>query len=159
MHQVPALLDSSARFASKGPMIETKPHGHGDVHILMHQTGTAKQWRDKGIKWVIFFQDTNGIIFRALPAVLGVSVSNKFDVNSVCVPRTPGEAVGGICCLRHKDGRELTVNVEYNQLDPLLRTTVEFSNGDVADATGHSPFPGNINCLVLGSSRYCIPKP
>lgn len=49
----------------------------------------------------------------------------------------------------------MTVNVEYNQLDPLLRSTVEYSNGDVADASGHSPFPGNINCLVLGIDRYC----
>jgi len=29
------------------------------------------------------------------------------DVNSVCVPRTPGEAVGGLCKLSHKDGRQV----------------------------------------------------
>lgn len=108
-----------------------------------------------GVKWVVFFQDTNGVIFRALPAVVGVSAANKFDVNSVCVPRTPGEAVGGICRLEHQNGKVLTVNVEYNQLDPLLRSTTAYSSGDIADpATGNSPFPGNINCLVFGIERY-----
>jgi hypothetical protein len=41
-NKVPALMDSDARFAVKEGMIETKPHGHGDVHTLMHQTGLAK---------------------------------------------------------------------------------------------------------------------
>jgi UDP-sugar pyrophosphorylase len=41
------------------------------------------------------------------------------------------------------------------QLDPLLRSTEGFSNGDVADPeTGSSPFPGNINCLVFAMKRY-----
>uniref|UniRef100_A0A6U6C210 UTP-monosaccharide-1-phosphate uridylyltransferase n=1 Tax=Guillardia theta TaxID=55529 RepID=A0A6U6C210_GUITH len=154
-NKVPAIKDSDGHFAIKDGKIETKPHGHGDVHTLMHQTGVAKSWKDSGVKYVVFFQDTNGIIFRSLPAVLGVSVSNKFAVNSVCVPRTPGEAVGGICRLEHKDGRAFTVNVEYNQLDPLLRSTEQFSNGDVADAkTGFSPFPGNINVLVIDMDSY-----
>lgn len=51
-NKVPALKDSSASFASKGGVIETKPHGHGDVHTLMHQTGVAKRWLDDGVKWV-----------------------------------------------------------------------------------------------------------
>ncbi len=35
----------------------------------------------------------------------------------------------------------MTINVEYNQLDPLLRATTS-PDGDVNDATGFSPFPG-----------------
>jgi UDP-sugar pyrophosphorylase len=153
-NKVPALKDSDARFASSDGLIATKPHGHGDVHTLMHQTGLAKKWLDSGIKHIVFFQDTNGIIFRALPAVLGVSVTHQFAVNSVCVPRTPGEAVGGICKLTHTDGREVTVNVEYNQLDPLLKCSDEYPQGDVADASGHSPFPGNINILAMHLPTY-----
>ena len=41
----------------------------------------------------------------------------------------------------------MTINVEYNQLDPLLKTTP--AGGDVADASGFSPYPGNINVLVF----------
>ena len=38
----------------------------------------------------------------------------------------------------------MVINVEYNQLDPLLRATT-FVEGDVNDDSGFSPFPGNLN--------------
>lgn len=41
-------------------------------------------------------------------------------------------------------GREMVINVEYNQLDPLLRATGH-PDGDVNCETGFSPYPGNIN--------------
>lgn len=41
-------------------------------------------------------------------------------------------------------GRQLVINVEYNQLDPLLRAA-GYPEGDVNCETGFSPFPGNIN--------------
>jgi UDP-sugar pyrophosphorylase len=47
-----------------------------------------------------------------------------------------------------------TINVEYNQLDPLLRATGS-PNGDVNDEeTGYSPFPGNINQLLFQLDGY-----
>lgn len=57
---------------------------------------------------------------------------------------------------RHKTdpNKSLVINVEYNQLDPLLRTQGD-CKGDVADPeTGYSPFPGNANNLVLEMSAY-----
>jgi hypothetical protein len=48
-----------------------------------------------------------------------------------------------------------TLNVEYNQLDPLLRSTKGFENGDENDSkTGYSPFPGNINQLLFKLDDY-----
>ncbi len=156
---VPALKDSSGRFAlnEKDPYeIQTKPHGHGDIHLLLHQSGLVRKWDTEGRRWVVFFQDTNGLVFHALPSFLGSSVANDFALNSLTVPRKPGEAVGGICTLRATDGSNasLTINVEYNQLDPLLRATIS-PQGDVADpATGYSLFPGNINVLCLSLPVY-----
>jgi UDP-sugar pyrophosphorylase len=122
--------------------VQTKPHGHGDVHMLLHSTGLAQRWLDQGLRWVCFFQDTNALAFRAIPAALGVSATEGYDVNSLAVPRRAGEAIGAITKLRHAaSGREMTINVEYNQLDPLLRATMD-PRGDVDDATGFSPFPG-----------------
>jgi hypothetical protein len=69
------------------------------------------------------------------------------------VARKPGEAVGAICQLAHKDGRNLTINVEYNQLEPLLKATIN-PKGDAADATGFSPFPGNTNVLIFAIQPY-----
>ena len=59
-------LENSNPFA-----LQTKPHGHGDVHALLHESGLAKKWKAAGVQWVCFFQDTNGLVFRGLPAALG----------------------------------------------------------------------------------------
>ena len=45
------------------------------------------------------------------------------------------QAIGAIALLEHRDGSSLTINVEYNQLDPLLRATIN-KEGDVNDASG-----------------------
>ena len=157
--KVPCLADNDAHIATDGKdpfAIQTKPHGHGDVHALLHSTGLAAQWLAQGFKWLVFFQDTNALVFKAIPAALGVSAKSGFDVNSLCVPRKAGEAIGGIATLSHTSGSSMTVNVEYNQLDPLLRATEQFAGGDVNDpATGFSPFPGNINQLVMALGPYC----
>jgi UDP-sugar pyrophosphorylase len=46
------------------------------------------------------------------------------------------------------------INVEYNQLDPLLRSQGD-CKGDVADpSTGYSPYPGNANNIVIELGAY-----
>lgn len=48
----------------------------------------------------------------------------------------------------------LIINVEYNQLDPILRATIS-PEGDVNNpSTGLSPFPGNTNNLVFMLDPY-----
>jgi len=116
----------------------------------------VSEWNAKGLKWVCFFQDTNALVFRAVPASLAISAANGFAVNSLAVPRKAKEAIGAICKLV-KEGdasATMTLNVEYNQLDPLLRSTVN-PEGDVNDATtGYSPYPGNINQLIFSIPDY-----
>jgi UDP-sugar pyrophosphorylase len=119
----------------------------------MALTGTGKKWQAAGVEHILFFQDTNGIVFNCVPAALGVSISEGFEVNSITVPRRAGEAAGGIVRLEKEDGSALTLNVEYNQLDPLLRSTIN-PEGDVADQSGYSPYPGNINVLVFALKPY-----
>ena len=55
--KVPALLDNDASFAvnEKDFLIETKPHGHGDVHTLLFQHGVVQRWLEAGKRWVVFF--------------------------------------------------------------------------------------------------------
>ena len=99
--------------------IETKAHGHGDVHQLLYRSKLVQKWKEANKKWIIFFQDTNPLVFRALPAVLGVSKQKNFEMNSITVPRKPGEEVGAICKLVHKDqpNKFIETNIEYNILD------------------------------------------
>eukprot|EP00249_Psilotum_nudum_P023023 c28728_g1_i2 orf=408-2345(+) len=154
--KVACLGDNNARIALD-PLdkykIQTKPHGHGDIHALLWSSGILLEWKKQSIKWVLFFQDTNGLLFKAIPASLGVSVVNNLDVNSLAVPRKAKEAIGGIVRLTHKNGSQMVINVEYNQLDPLLRATGH-ADGDVNDETGYSPYPGNINQLVIKLESY-----
>lgn len=154
--KVACLDDNEARLAvdpHNKYRIQTKPHGHGDVHALLYSSGLLKNWHNAGLRWVLFFQDTNGLLFKAIPASLGVSATREYHVNSLAVPRKAKEAIGGITRLTHADGRSMVINVEYNQLDPLLRAT-GFPDGDVNNQTGFSPFPGNINQLILELGPY-----
>lgn len=154
--KVACLDDNDARLAvdpHNTYRIQTKPHGHGDVHSLLYSSGLLKAWHEAGLRWVLFFQDTNGLLFKAIPAALGVSAIKQYHVNSLAVPRKAKEAIGGITKLTHADGRTMVINVEYNQLDPLLRAS-GYPDGDVNDKTGYSPFPGNINQLILELGPY-----
>ncbi len=150
---VPALADNDGRIATAGPtQVLYKPHGHGDVHLLLHQSGVARQLSEDGFTHLAFIQDTNAQVVNSLLPTLGVSVEQDFAFNTVAVPRVAGEAVGAVTRLVGAD-HELTVNVEYNQLDGLLRATVE-PRGDVGDAEGISPFPGNTNTLMIALDAY-----
>jgi len=151
---VPALSDIDGHLAMDGNYhLVLKPHGHGDIHMLMHTTGTAKRLAASGVRHLLFIQDTNGQVFNAALAAIGISEAHGYDFNSIAVNRIPGEAVGGIATLRKPGAPDMTLNVEYNQLDPLLRATVS-PEGDVPDERGFSLFPGNINLLVLRMDSY-----
>lgn len=151
---VPAVSDLEGRLALDAPYeILLKPHGHGDIHMLLHTTGTAKKLSAAGVRYLLFIQDTNGQVFNAGIAAVGVSELQGYDFNSIAVNRVPGEAVGGIARLVREGAPSLTLNVEYNQLDPLLRATVS-PEGDVPNEHGFSLFPGNTNVLVIRLAPY-----
>uniref|UniRef100_A0A7S3L767 UTP--glucose-1-phosphate uridylyltransferase n=1 Tax=Amphora coffeiformis TaxID=265554 RepID=A0A7S3L767_9STRA len=157
---VPALEDNDAKMClapGEPSLLLTKPHGHGDIHSLLHEHRVARKWKDSGIKWAVLFQDTNGLAFHTLPLMLGVSAKKNLIMNSLAVPRKAKQAIGGIAKLKNKKtGEYKTINVEYNQLDPLLRAN-GFPDGDVNDKeTGFSPFPGNINQLLFKLDDYCL---
>eukprot|EP00659_Diplonema_papillatum_P012551 gene12551-19432_t len=156
--KVPSLCDNSGRFVKESKYsLETKPHGHGDVHQLMHSTGVAKRWASSGVEWVVFIQDTNALVFNSTQGALGLAKEKGLDVNSIAIARKPGEAIGAIARLVQPAPKHpVTVCVEYNQLDPLLRSTIN-KEGDVADPkTGFSPFPGNINTLIFRLQPYLM---
>jgi len=154
--KVPCLSDNDASLSPdpKDPFrLLTKPHGHGDVHFLLHSSGTLEKWEQAGVRWVYFFQDTNAPCFKVLPACLGVSKNLALQVNSVTIARKAGEAIGGIMKLSSKTGGAMTVNVEYNQIDALLKATVE-PRGDVNGESGFSAYPGSINQLIFALGPY-----
>ena len=76
-------------------------------------------------------------------------------MNSIAVPRMPGEAMGAICKLvdQTDSSKEIVINVEYNQLDSLLKAKWNKA-GDVANDMGYSHFPGNTNTLIFKLPEY-----
>ena len=111
--QVPALADSEAHFVLQeegsqvqpaGCAVLTKPHGHGDVHRLLYASGTVRQLQEQGYKWLYFFQDTNALSFKPMVATLGLSVMHNLDMNTMAVPRKPGDACGALMRLRDAVG-------------------------------------------------------
>lgn len=142
-----------ARAASGNPYrVEAKPHGHGDVHALLHSSGLLDRWVAQGKRWVVLFQDTNALFFRTLPAILGVSAASSFEVNNAAVPRRHREAIGALCKLADASGavRYPLLNVEYNLIPAML------PGGHEPDPScgGYSPYPGNINEIVLRLEPY-----
>ena len=151
----PAILDNECHLSLKKDKfeIETKPHGHGDIHLLLYQKGLVKNWVSEGKKYMVLFQDTNALIFNSIPSAIGTSVKLGLAINTICIPRKPGEAVGAICKLTKKDGTSITNNVEYNQLEALLKEKYNPA-GDVPNKEGISDFPGNTNVLIFQLDIY-----
>ena len=151
----PAIIDNECHLALKKDklLIETKPHGHGDIHYLLYKSGKVNDWISQGKKYLVLFQDTNILAFNCIPSAIGSSIKLKLDINSICVPRKPKDAIGAICKLVKADGTSITNNVEYNQLDSLLKEKYN-KEGDVANKDGISDFPGNINVIIFKLDTY-----
>ena len=49
-NKLPAIIDNECHLALKPDkfLLETKPHGHGDIHYLLYQSGKVKQWFIQG---------------------------------------------------------------------------------------------------------------
>ena len=153
--KLPAILDNDCHLALEKDkfLLETKPHGHGDIHYLLYQTGKVKQWIKEGKKYMVQFMDTNVLAFNCVPASIGSSVKYNFDINSIVVPRRPKDAIGAICKLIKKDGTSVVQNVEYCFIDALLKDKYN-GKGDVANENGLCDFPGNLNVLVFKLRPY-----
>jgi UDP-sugar pyrophosphorylase len=127
--KVPCLADGAASLAldpADPYALLTKPHGHGDVHALLHTSGIARRLLSQGCTHLVFLQDTNANVFGGVTAALGVSVAEDLAMNTISVPRGAGDAAGALMTLRSEArDKTVTVNVEYNQLDALVRLRAE----------------------------------
>ena len=151
----PAILDNECHLAliKDKLILETKPHGIDDIHYLLNKSEKVKNWIKEGKKYLVLFQDTNILSFNCIPSSIGTSIKLNLDINSICVPRKPKDAIGAICKLVKKDGTSITNNVEYNQLDSLLKEKYN-KEGDVPNKDGISDFPGNINIIIFKLDTY-----
>lgn len=160
--QLMLVVDETSRLAMK-------PHGHGDVHSLLHASGLAAQWQEQGKRYVHFFQDTNALILNSFLPMLGASVRHEWAFNFTTVQRKAKDASGAVVRFRKPQGSDdseeeeeevaALFNVEYHELDAFLRAkaSTAFPDGDANDpTTGFSLFPGNINHFVIELASYNV---
>ena len=154
-NKLPAILDNDCHLALQNDkfLLLTKPHGHGDIHYLLYQSGLAKKWINEGKKYMIQFMDTNALAFNCVLSTIGVSVKYKYDINSTFVTRRAQEKIGALCKLTDKDGKISYANIEYNQLDSLFKEKYN-GIGDIPNKDGFCDFPGNLNVLVFNLKPY-----
>jgi hypothetical protein len=149
--RVAAIADDTGALAARSPYtLLTKPHGHGDVHSLLHASGLASRWAREGVHWLYFMQDSSTTYWHHHLASLGVALELQLDCCFVATPRTPKMALGILATMtRSEDGLVAPlVPVEYNQIEALLR------GGDVAGRDGYSDFPGNTNGILVRIQPY-----
>ena len=153
--KIPAILDNEANLALRSDkfLLETKPHGHGDIHYLMYKSNKVNQWIKDGKKYMVQFMDTNILAFNCMPASIGATVKFGFDINSIVVPRRSKDAIGAICKIIKKDGSFVEQNVEYNYLDSLFKAKYN-GKGDIPNEKGLCDFPGNLNVIVFKLDSY-----
>ena len=153
--KIPAILDNDCNLALKKDkfLLETKPHGHGDIHYLMYKSEKVNQWVKEEKKFMVQFMDTNILAFNCIPASIGACIKYEFDINSIVVPRRPKDAIGAICKIIKKDGTFVVQNIEYNYLDPLFKEKYN-GKGDIENNEGYCDFPGNLNVLIFKLDTY-----
>ena len=154
-NKLPAILDNDCHLALQNDkfLLLTKPHGHGDIHYLLYQSGLVQKWINEGRKYMIQFMDTNALAFNCVLSTIGVSVKYKYDINSTFVTRRAQEKIGALCKLTDKDGKISYANIEYNQLDSLFKEKYN-GIGDIPNKDGFCDFPGNLNVLVFNLKPY-----
>lgn len=86
---------------------------------MLMETIICKIWLDNvddGYMVLSTSQDTNALVVNSVLPALSVSCNNRYDMNSICIPRKAGEASGAITKLTDPNGFSLIINVEYNQV-------------------------------------------
>lgn len=148
---VPAVtnMQGEVDFDQETGYLKNKPFGHGESHLLMHNSGIAKKLKEQGFEWIVFMNDTNPLALRFLPSYIGISSQNDWEVAYICTKRKPGEAVGAICEVIQESGTSIITNVEYNVLSKL-----SVKKPEPVDADGYSLLPGNINLIIVSLKTY-----
>ena len=59
---------------------------------------------------LFFFQDTNALSFKPMVATLGLSTMHDLDMNTMAVPRKPGDACGALMRLRDAAGHRCAID-------------------------------------------------
>jgi len=123
---VPCMDDHGRFLLEAADRLAMNPNGHGGCIPAMKEEGVIQDARDRGVRWLSYFQVDNWAVKVADPVFLGHHVLRNADMSSkVHRKNDPREAVG-VHCLCDGDYRV----IEYSELDlyPQLLETDEAGN-------------------------------
>ena len=83
--------------------LETKPHGTGEINLILGNPEILAQLRSLHCRWLYFMNDTNPLAITNLPAYLGYNMKHKFKASLAGVKRLSGETTGLI--MENQEGR------------------------------------------------------
>ncbi|MDR1695980.1 MAG: UTP--glucose-1-phosphate uridylyltransferase [Endomicrobium sp.] len=130
--------------------LETKPHGHGDVHELMYRTGVAGELQKAGKSKLMFIQDTNGAVMNTALSMTGMMFEEgkKLAVGTVAID--PGvDAVGSLIEVTDPEtGRTYVFNLEYNYVKEMIK------NGTIKQEDVPNYINGNVNIFAVDVGAY-----
>ncbi|OQA51568.1 MAG: hypothetical protein BWY44_01007 [Candidatus Omnitrophica bacterium ADurb.Bin292] len=133
-------------------LVEVGSGGHGDIHKLMYANGYSKQAAEAKAN-LFFVQDTNPQAVNAGLVGLYEMVKNGWIFNAIATPRRAGEKTGMLSDWFDSEGRFVArASAEYSTADAQMKKAG--LPGDVADASGLSPFPSNLNMYFIPATAY-----
>ncbi|MHC4539626.1 MAG: UTP--glucose-1-phosphate uridylyltransferase [Planctomycetota bacterium] len=96
--------------------IACSPDGHGGSLKALHQSGSLKDMKKRGVEFLSYWQVDNPLINIFDPLFIGLHILDKAEMSSKAVLKVgPGENVGNFCLI---DGK-ITV-IEYSDLPDEL---------------------------------------
>jgi hypothetical protein len=99
--RIPARFDVGAcARTGKDGIIETKPHGHGDVHTLLHQHGCVNAWAAAGLRPL-----PSGVLHGNVGGA-GLMTEGLMTETECCSRRTDDRDRRTECCSRRTDDRD-----------------------------------------------------
>ena len=121
-----------------------KPHGHGDVHILIYRNVLSKLQQNKK-EFLFFIQDTNIQILNLISTGLGFCIAKEKDFSFFAIKKDPNEQVGSLAKVVTTEGQTQICNIEYNQVATLKEENFKKKEFE---------YPANTNILFTRITPY-----
>lgn len=110
---IPAVDEQGKFLLAEKHRIFESPNGHGGVLKALYQSGALTDMKQRGLKYIFYFQVDNVLVKMCDPAFIGYHIKEQAQMSSKVVRKVrPEERVGIICKIDGKTGV-----VEYSDLD------------------------------------------
>jgi UDP-N-acetylglucosamine/UDP-N-acetylgalactosamine diphosphorylase len=128
------LVDRRGRIVmSAKSEIAMAPNGHGGAFVLLRQDDVLARLRERGVRYVYYFQVDNPLVAVADPAMVGHHKAVGAEVSAKAIRKKSADEQVGVFAGR---GQRLSV-IEYSELSPTLRQKLDPETGELLFGWGN----------------------